>query len=255
MRDNRYRSNNASGNHNRLPTRDPLPPKKEKHTFEKVLIIGFLLFVFGSLGYKYYKNHVKEIGEKIESIFVEDENGYENLPELTITSEEEFDDITLPREVTPSKSLTASRPSTRKEEKTTTRKDDNSDLSSLEIIERQNHERAVEQARRTGVSTEGSTIDILERINHKQVVEQGKRAGVSTEGSTVDILERINHKQIVEQGRRAGVSTEGSTVDILERINHKQVVEQARRAGVSTEGSTSDILERISRKRLQERGF
>ena len=124
--------------------------------------------------------------------------------------------------------------------------------STIEILERINHADVVKQAKRAGVSTEGSTIEILERINHADVVKQAKRAGVSTEGSTIEILERINHADVVKQARRAGVSTEGSTIDILERINHADVVKQARRAGVSTEGSTIDILERINRKELEK---
>jgi len=125
------------------------------------------------------------------------------------------------------------------------------ELSTLEMLERQSHANAVEQAKRAGVSTEGSTLDILERISHANAVEQAKRAGVSTEGSTLDILERISHANAVEQAKRAGVSTEGSTLDILERISHANAVEQAKRAGVSTEGSTLDILERISRKNME----
>ncbi len=125
-------------------------------------------------------------------------------------------------------------------------------LSTIELLERKNHENAVKQAKEAGVSAEGSTLDILERINHKNVVKQAKEAGVSAEGSTLDILERINHKNVVKQAKEAGVSTEGSTLDILERINHANVIKQARRMGVSTEGSTMDILERINRKTLEK---
>lgn len=99
----------------------------------------------------------------------------------------------------------------------------NHELSTLEILEKKNHEDAVRRAQRAGVSTEGSTIEILERINHADVVKRAKRAGVSAEGSTIDILERINHADVVKRAQRAGVSTEGSTIDILERINRKEI--------------------------------
>ena len=95
--------------------------------------------------------------------------------------------------------------------------------STLELLEKRNHENMVKQAKRAGVSTEGSTLEILDRINHANMVKQAKQAGVSTEGSTLDILERINHANMVKQAKRAGVSTEGSTLDILERINRKEV--------------------------------
>lgn len=124
-------------------------------------------------------------------------------------------------------------------------------LSTLELIERRNHQDAVNRAKSMGLSTEGSTLDILERINHAEVVNRAKRAGVSTKGSTLDILERINHAEVVKRAERAGVSTNGSTMDILERINHAEVVKRAKRMGVSTEGSTMDILERINRKSLE----
>ena len=129
------------------------------------------------------------------------------------------------------------------------------ELSTLEILERRNHEDAVKRAKRAGVSTEGTTIEILERINHADVVKRAQRAGVSTEGSTIDILERINHADVVKRAQRAGVSTEGSTIDILERINHADVVKRAKRMGVSTEGSTIDILERINRKEMEKYNY
>ena len=97
------------------------------------------------------------------------------------------------------------------------------ELTTLEILERRNHEDAVRRAQRAGVSTEGSTIDILERINHAEVVKRARRAGVSTEGSTIDILERINHAEVVKRAKRMGISTEGSTIEILERINRKEM--------------------------------
>ena len=43
---------------------------------------------------------------------------------------------------------------------------------------------------------EPSTLELLEKKNHEDVVKQAKRAGVSTEGSTLEILERINRKDI-----------------------------------------------------------
>ena len=129
------------------------------------------------------------------------------------------------------------------------------ELSTLEMLERRNHEDVVKRAKEAGVSTEGSTIDILERINHADVVKRAKQAGVSTEGSTIDILERINHADVVKRAKQAGVSTEGSTIDILERINHADVVKRAKQVGVSTEGSTIDILERITRKELERRNY
>lgn len=42
-------------------------------------------------------------------------------------------------------------------------------LSSLELIEKRNHEEIVQQAKRAGVSTKGSTMEILERINRKEL--------------------------------------------------------------------------------------
>ena len=123
---------------------------------------------------------------------------------------------------------------------------ENNELTTLEILERKNHENAVEQAKRAGVSTEGTTLEILERINHANVVKTAERAGVSTEGTTVEILERINRANVIKQAQREGVSTEGSTSEILERITHASAVKQAQRAGVSTEGTTSEILERIT---------
>lgn len=135
------------------------------------------------------------------------------------------------------------------------KKSEDKELSTLELLERRQHEDVVRQAKRAGVSAEGSTIDILERIQHADVVKQAKRAGVSSEGSTIEILERIQHADVVKQAKRAGVSSEGSTIEILERIQHADVIKQAKRAGVSTEGSTIEILERIQRKELEKYNY
>ena len=97
------------------------------------------------------------------------------------------------------------------------------ELTTMEILEKRNHEDAVKRAKRAGISTEGSTIEILERVNHADVVKRAQRAGVSTEGSTVEILERINHVDVVKRAKRLGVSTEGTTIEILERINRKEM--------------------------------
>ncbi len=76
------------------------------------------------------------------------------------------------------------------------------EMSTLELLEKRQHEDVVKQAKRTGVSAEGSTIDILERIQHADVVKQAKRAGVSTEGSTIEILERIQRKELEKYNKR-----------------------------------------------------
>ena len=135
------------------------------------------------------------------------------------------------------------------------KKSEDKELSTLELLEKRQHEDVVRQAKRAGVSAEGSTIEILERIQHADVVKQAKRAGVSSEGSTIEILERIQHADVVKQAKRAGVSAEGSTIEILERIQHADVIKQAKRAGVSTEGSTIEILERIQRKELEKYNY
>lgn len=109
-----------------------------------------------------------------------------------------------------------------------------------------------DEAEQEAPQRELSTLEILEKRNHEDVVRRAKRAGVSTEGTTIEILERINHADVVKRAQRAGVSTEGSTIDILERINHADVVKRAKRLGVSTEGSTIDILERINRKEMEK---
>ena len=68
-----------------------------------------------------------------------------------------------------------------------------------------------------------STIELLEKKQHQRVVKEAKEAGVSTEGSTIDILERMQHARVVKEAKEAGVSTEGSTIDILERMQRKRL--------------------------------
>lgn len=152
-------------------------------------------------------------------------------------------------------SVPSSRQRRKSEASTPSYSEDESELSTLEILERKNHADVVRRAKRAGVSTEGTTLEILERINHADVVKRAQRAGVSTEGTTLEILERMNHADVVKRAQRAGVSTEGTTLEILERMNHAGVVKRAQRAGVSTEGTTLEILERINRKEMQRMGY
>ena len=100
-----------------------------------------------------------------------------------------------------------------------------------------------------------STLEILERKQHADVVKRAQRAGVSTEGTTLEIMERMQHADVVKRAQRAGVSTEGTTLEIMERMQHADVVKRAQRAGVSTEGSTLEIMERINRKNMQKMGY
>ena len=44
-----------------------------------------------------------------------------------------------------------------------------------------------------------STIELLEKKQHERVVKEAKEAGVSTEGSTIDILERIQRKRLEKE--------------------------------------------------------
>lgn len=175
------------------------------------------------------------------------------IPEATPTPKPEVKPTAKPAESVAS--VPSSRQRRESETITPSYSEDESELSTLEIMEKRNHANVVRQAQRAGVSTEGTTLEIMERINHANVVKQAKRAGVSAEGSTLEIMERINHANVVKQAQRAGVSTEGSTLDIMERINHANVVKQAKRAGVSTEGTTLEIMERINRKNMQRMGY
>ena len=209
--------------------RDPMPMPEKKNTFAKVMLIGLLLFLAGAY---VYENHIKDadfskfilIKEKAKKIvnddavddaftsneFSEDDISVDESladdEDVLVAAEDVLMDVKeivseyeKPQSSTSTSSTPSSTPS-KAAEKPKKEKEDYGSLSTLEIIERKNHENAVEQARRAGVSTEGSTMDILERINHKNVVEQGKKAGVSTEGSTMDILERINRKSLEKYG-------------------------------------------------------
>ena len=65
-----------------------------------------------------------------------------------------------------------------------------------------------EQSQRNTISTQSnaenesglSTLEILERKQHADVVKRAQRAGVSTEGSTLEIMERINRKNMQKNG-------------------------------------------------------
>lgn len=253
-------------------------PEKEKSKFKwEYIIYGLLALLVLNLGYnKFSANKVNNQKETIQSNAnvqyesesqIQDQNGilsHRNQQGKGISSKQRTPEKKQPTEADLSSSETESArpqtdiqlspnlstaPKTATSRKQNTKSDEG--LSTLELIERRNHQDAVNRAKSMGLSTEGSTLDILERINHAEVVKRAKLAGVSTKGSTLDILERINHAEVVKRAERAGVSTNGSTMDILERINHAEVVKRAKRMGVSTEGSTMDILERINRKSLE----
>ena len=265
------------GNGDKVKDRNPFPEEPQNKFNWKYVLCGLLLLLALTFGWnKFSQLTSNENREQIETNQSEERRN-EDKPssvnasaqpqdrEFKIKKTDNSDAKTTDKTIVEKHSVSSeqmSNPKTPSEsysgedlnevsETQKTKKETQRELTTLEILERRNHEEVVKQAKRAGVSTEGSTTDILERINHAEVVKQAKRAGVSTEGSTTDILERINHAEVVKQAKRAGVSTESSTTDILERINHAEVVKQAKRAGVSTEGSTTDILERINRKEIE----
>lgn len=240
------------------------PPKKN---YNKYIIIGGLILIFALFVFNHFPK-VEQPEEKTEkkgytSPVTEEkipvyDNGSSSVKSVSTTRKEKRNDV--PTET--------AAPQKRKEPSASQQaengdklgepyreKSEDKELSTLELIEKRQHEDVVKQAKRAGVSAEGSTIEILERIQHADVIKQAQRAGVSSEGSTIEILERIQHADVVKQAKRAGVSSEGSTIEILERIQHADVIKQAKRAGVSTEGSTIEILERIQRKELEKYNY
>jgi hypothetical protein len=175
--------------HSNRFSKDPLPPKKKRFSLEKALLIGFLLFLVGSLAY----NH-----------FIQNQAGEDKLASISESSisTKEKADVVSSHGIIPAKEEQMERVDSERVESVdgVSHEEDYCGLSTIEILERKNHERVVEQARRVGVSTEGSTSEILDRISHQNVVEQARRAGVSTEGSTSEILERISRKTLERYG-------------------------------------------------------
>ena len=237
------------GNGDKVKDRNPFPEEPQNKFNWKYVLCGLLLLLALTFGWnKFSQLTSNENREQIETNQSEERRN-EDKPssvnasaqpqdrEFKIKKTDNSDAKTTDKTIVEKHSVSSeqmSNPKTPSEsysgedlnevsETQKTKKETQRELTTLEILERRNHEEVVKQAKRAGVSTEGSTTDILERINHAEVVKQAKRAGVSTEGSTTDILERINHAEVVKQAKRAGVSTEGSTTDILERINRKEI--------------------------------
>ena len=237
------------GNGDNLKDKNPFPEEPQNKFNWKYVLCGLLLILALTFGWnKFSQQTSNENREQIETNQSEERRN-EDKPssvnasaqsqdkEVKNTKTDNSDAKTTDKRIVEEHSVSSeqmSNPKTPSEsysvedlnevsETQKTKKEPQRELTTLEILERRNHEEVVKQAKRAGVSTEGSTTDILERINHAEVVKQAKRAGVSTEGSTTDILERINHAEVVKQAKRAGVSTEGSTTDILERINRKEL--------------------------------
>ena len=236
------------GNGGNEKGRNPFPEEPQNKFNWKYVLCGLLLIFALTFGWnKFSQQTSNEDCEQIETNQSEERRNEDPSSvnasaqsqdrEFKITKPDNSDAKTIDKTISEEQSVSSeqmSNPKTPSEsyygenlnevsETQQTKKEPQRELTTLEILERRNHEEVVKQAKRAGVSTEGSTTDILERINHAEVVKQAKRAGVSTEGSTTDILERINHAEVVKQAKRAGVSTEGSTTDILERINRKEL--------------------------------
>ena len=225
----------------RYSSKDPYFIEPENRFKFKYVIWGLLLFVALVFGYnKMVKKTTSAEEEQEEQIS-------ETLPSSSYAeeeaTEEDLYDKPIPLPSVPERQESPSEPN---------RTESPSDI--LRPPSRETHGNGHVNAPRTPQkpTRELSSLELIEKRNHEEIVQQAKRAGVSTEGSTMEILERINHAEVVEQAKRAGVSTKGSTMEILERINHAEVVEQAKRAGVSTKGSTMEILERINRKELEK---
>lgn len=203
----------------------PKKPKKGKWFLLGLLVLFVLYFVSGIKVSHHDSNEDKiEIEDQVSSDEVEDNEGFSF--QSTLDNQEELNNKT-------DKVSQISDVAVKKADEVAEQAIEDANKAASQAIENDN--KAVEevlgtpyQTRKTETkkqkdNSELSTIEILERRNHARVVEQAKRAGVSTEGSDVEILERINHKHIVERAKREGVSTEGSDVEILERINRKHL--------------------------------
>ena len=210
------------GNGDKVKDRNPFPEEPQNKLNWKYVLCGLLLLLALTFGWnKFSQLTSNENREQIETNQSEERRN-EDKPssvnasaqpqdrEFKIKKTDNSDAKTRDKTIVEKHSVSSeqmSNPKTPSEsysgedlnevsETQKTKKETQRELTTLEILERRNHEEVVKQAKRAGVSTEGSTTDILERINHAEVVKQAKRAGVSTEGSTTDILERINRKEI-----------------------------------------------------------
>ncbi len=209
---------------------------KKKTSFLTVLLVGLVVLLICSLGYdNIIKPYLEKRGQQTESpvvssaqdneeaaidgadditSFEDDEPALEIIEEpiqrvQPVTTEQaERISPTAPANpaiepnTKPAESLQKIQPeqSHRNTASTESKAEDESELSTSEILERRTHANVVRQAQRAGVSTEGTTSEILERITHANVVKQAKQAGVSTEGSTTEILERITRKNLQRMG-------------------------------------------------------
>ena len=262
MREDFYNKDYRQREYDRFSDLDQKP--KKKTSFLTVLLVGLLVLLVCSLGYDniikpYLEKRAQQTESPVASSSQDNEESAvdeadditsieDDEPALEVIEEPIQRSLPVTTEQAERKSPTA--PANPSIEHTTKPTE-----SSRTVQPEQSRRNTARTQPNVEDESELSTSEILERRTHANVVRQAQRAGVSTEGTTSEILERITHANVVKQARRAGVSTEGSTSDILERITHANVVKQARQAGVSTEGSTSEILERITRKNLQRMGY
>ena len=132
----------------------------KKPSFLTILIVGLLAFLVCSWGYEnWLKPYLTDKKEQAEQKIV---NAPKEADEISVESPDTTQPTTTPSPTLPS----------RREKKASSGEDD-SGLSTDEILDSITHANVVKQARQLGVSTEGSTSEILERIARKNMERMG----------------------------------------------------------------------------------
>ena len=174
-----------------------LQNQKKKPSFLTIVLIGLLILFVCSLGYdNWLKPYLAQKKEQTEQqLAIPSEEKDEVTIETSVAEADEetdymenpvskpierkqnppIEDVAVSSQTSSVPSVpvaSQTSPSSQKYERTSSRKD-YSDMSTLEIMERRNHEQVVRQAQRAGVSTEGTTLDIIERINRKSLERMG----------------------------------------------------------------------------------
>ncbi|MCH5309249.1 MAG: HNH endonuclease, partial [Prevotella sp.] len=175
---------------------EPLWIEEDTNRFKfRYILYGLLLFCVLRIGYGLFlSSKISNESDSLQGVTLQNVEEVEDISSppafqyeqsanqsinTTLSTQDSYNDEILAKEApSPNETFTSTMISSQPE---ASLKDTHDKASAKEAASRRN-EAANENL---------SASDMLERINHENAIKQAERAGVSTEGSTLDILDRI----------------------------------------------------------------
>ena len=204
MKEDVYNKDYQSRDSDRFSEFEPQNTKK-KPSFLTVLLIGLCVLLVCSLCYdNIVKPYIESRKQQAVQPISTSQQDYEEMESIDneeiVTSEEDANPVDIVEEPIHNEYSISSEQVESKESASPAQSIVESTANATESAPTiQTEQRRKEASRTQSVSEDESrlsTSEILEKRTHANIVKQAQRAGVSTDGTTSEILDRITRKQL-----------------------------------------------------------